>query len=187
MIRFEELTEKDAAIYRALRLEALRENPEAFASEYDVEIHDSLSDFEERLSRDHAITIGAFDQERLVGIVTLVKETLPKMRHRATLEAVYVKPECRGRRISGRMIEKLMEIVKEEGVVRKFYLFVMTSNTQAIKAYKKMGFFIYGEDREAMKEGDRYVDEYLMTKFIDQQQASTEPLEVSRERGSERT
>lgn len=166
MIRFEELTEKDAAIYKALRLEALQENPEAFASEYDIEVTNSISDFEERLSRAHAITVGAFDQERLIGIVTLIKETLPKMRHRATLEAVYVTPEYRGQRISRRMIDKLMEIVKDEGVVRKFYLFVMTSNKQAITAYKKMGFSIYGEDREAMKEDNHYVDEFLMAKFI---------------------
>ncbi|WP_157800375.1 GNAT family N-acetyltransferase [Sporolactobacillus pectinivorans] len=166
MIRYEPLTENDAAAYRNLRLEALMKSPEAFASEYPVEVQYSLSDFEERLSRDHAITIGAFDGKSLIGIVTLVKEILPKMRHRATLEAVYVKPEYRGRRISRQMIEKLTEIAKDEGIVKKFYLYVMVSNEHAISAYEKMGFSIYGEDKEAMWEGDHYVDEYLMARFI---------------------
>lgn len=166
MIKFEELTKTDAAIYRSLRLEALRQDPEAFASESAVEEKLAVDDFAEHLSREHAITVGAFDGDKLVGIVTLVKETLPKMRHRATLEAVYVTPEYRGRRLSRLMIEKLMDIAREEGVVKKFYLFVMTSNKLAIQAYKRMGFSIYGEDAEAMWEGDHYVDEYLMAKFI---------------------
>lgn len=166
MIHFEELTEKDAAIYRTLRLEALRQDPEAFASEIGVEEKLSVTDFADRLSREHALTVGAFDGDKLVGIVTLVKETLPKMRHRATIEAVYVTPAYRGRRLSRLMIEKLMTIAREEGVVRKFYLFVMVSNERAIQAYKKMGFSIYGEDKEAMREGDRYVDEYLMARFV---------------------
>ncbi|TGA96657.1 GNAT family N-acetyltransferase [Sporolactobacillus shoreae] len=166
MIQYEPLTENDASAYRELRLEALMKNPEAFASEYGVEIQNSLFEFEERLSREHAITVGAFDGNNLIGIVTLVKETLPKMRHRATLEAVYVKPEYRGQRISAQMIERLMEIAKDEGIVKKFYLYVMVSNRQAISAYEKMGFSIYGEDKEAMWEGDHYVDEYLMARFI---------------------
>ncbi|MCI1881587.1 MAG: GNAT family N-acetyltransferase [Sporolactobacillus sp.] len=166
MIKYVKLTEKDAVVYRQLRLEALREDPEAFSSESSIEEKLSVADFVRRLSRAHAITVGAFDDDRLVGIVTLVKETLPKMRHRATLEAVYVTPAYRGRRISRKMIEQLIHIAKEEGVVRKFYLYVMVSNKRAIAAYQKMGFAIYGEDREAMREGDRYVDEYLMAKFI---------------------
>lgn len=166
MIHFEELTEKDATIYRRLRLEALRQDPEAFASESAIEEKLTVSDFADRLSREHAITVGAFDGNRLVGIVTLVKETLPKMRHRATIEAVYVTQDFRGQRLSRQMIDKLLDIAREEGVVKKFYLFVMASNKLAIQAYKRMGFAIYGEDKEAMREGDHYVDEYLMARFI---------------------
>ncbi|MFT8318913.1 MAG: N-acetyltransferase [Sporolactobacillus sp.] len=167
MIQFRELTEKDAAIYRVLRLEALKHDPEAFASQYDLEATYHLADFEAKLEKEHALTIGAFEAEKLVGIVTLVKETLPKMRHRATLEAVYVTPDFRGQRLSQQMIEELERMAKKEGIVKKFYLFVIKTNGQAIRAYEKMGFSVYGEDREAMWEGDHYVDEYLMVKFID--------------------
>jgi ribosomal protein S18 acetylase RimI-like enzyme len=166
VIRYEELTEKDAAIYRKLRLEALLKNPKAFASEYAIEKDLSVADYAGRLSRGHAITVGAFDADQLVGVVTLVKETLPKMQHRATLEAVYVTPDYRRMGISRKMIEKLMEIAREEGIVKKFYLYVMAANERAIQAYKNMGFEIYGEDREAMREGDAYVDEYMMARFI---------------------
>ncbi|RYM05199.1 GNAT family N-acetyltransferase [Sporolactobacillus sp. THM7-7] len=166
MIRFKQLTAADAEKYREVRLEALQKHPEAFASEYGIEVKYSSSDYEQQLSRGHVVTLGTFDQEQLIGIVTLVKETLPKMEHRATLEAVYVKPEYRGQSLSKRMIEKLEEMARREGVVKKFYLFVMTTNTRAIRAYQKMGFSIYGEDKDAMKEAEGYVDEYLMVKYI---------------------
>lgn len=72
---------RQTADCRALRLEALQEHPEALASEYAIEAAQSIADFENRLSREHTITVGAFEQGCLVGIVTLVKESLPKMQH----------------------------------------------------------------------------------------------------------
>ncbi|RYL93372.1 GNAT family N-acetyltransferase [Sporolactobacillus sp. THM7-4] len=99
-----------------------------------------VSEYKDHLSDDDSMTIGAFDGDKLVGIVTLQKETLPKLRHRATLKSVYVKPEYRGQKIAKKMIQKLIDICKSEGTVRKFYLMVMTDNEGAIQAYKKWVF-----------------------------------------------
>lgn len=166
MIHFRQLKSGDAPAYRELRHEALQNDPDAFASEYSIEKAYTVPDYEKQLEQTDTLTLGAFDQERLVGMATLVKETLPKMRHRATLQSVYVTRAYRGRKISRLMIEELENRARGEGVVKKFYLYVMVTNQPATQAYQKMGFEIYGRDREAMKEGDRYVDEYLMAKFI---------------------
>lgn len=165
MVFFKPLTAEDAEQYRALRLEALTNNPEAYASDLNTEQNRTMDQIRKHLSDPDVLTVGGFDEERLIAIASLHRETLPKMAHRATLTSVYVSPEYRGQRISRKIIEFMIGDVKKNGVT-KLYLFVVTNNEPAIRAYKKFGFKIYGEDHDAMKEDSGFVDEYLMVKYI---------------------
>ncbi|MET1249104.1 GNAT family N-acetyltransferase [Sporolactobacillus sp. STCC-11] len=165
MVIFRSLTAEDAEQYRTLRIEALTNNPEAYASDLETEKHRTMDQIRKHLSDADVVTVGGFDGERLIAIASLHRETLPKMAHRATFTSVYVAPEYRGQRIARRIMEYVIDDVKKEGVA-KLYLFVVTTNESAIRAYKKFGFKIYGEDHDAMKEDDGFVDEYLMVKYI---------------------
>ena len=44
---------------------------------------------------------------------------------------------------------------------------VVSDNRPAIRLYESEGFVSYGLERRAMKEGARYLDEYLMVRFLD--------------------
>ncbi|HEX7200380.1 MAG TPA: hypothetical protein VF213_12925 [Dongiaceae bacterium] len=44
---------------------------------------------------------------------------------------------------------------------------VVSDNHRAIRLYESEGFVSYGLERRAMKEGERYLDEYLMVRFLD--------------------
>ncbi|MCO7175447.1 GNAT family N-acetyltransferase [Sporolactobacillus kofuensis] len=165
MVIFKKLTAEHAELYRTVRLEALKTHPEAYASDFETEQNRSMDHFRTHLSDEQMLVVGGFDGDRLIAIASLHRESLPKMAHRATLTSVYVHPDYRGQQISRKIIEYMIDAVKETGVT-KIYLFVMTDNEPAIRAYKKFGFVIYGEDRDAMKEKDGYVDEYLMVKYI---------------------
>ncbi|WP_059170388.1 GNAT family N-acetyltransferase [Bacillus sp. FJAT-27445] len=64
-MEIKKLTEKDAELYRNIRLEALRAHPEAFGSSYEEELEYPLSLFEERFKNGPAVTLGAFVEGEL--------------------------------------------------------------------------------------------------------------------------
>ena len=55
-----------------------------------------LKNIRRRFQSNDSITLGAFEDTQLVGVVTLVKEKLLKLQHKATIIAMYVSPEKRG-------------------------------------------------------------------------------------------
>src|SRR5262245_36295750 len=88
----------DVEAYRTLRLAALHEHPEAFATDYQEEAALTVAEFQARLmAADTSVTFGAFDGERLVGIGTLLRNTRLRQRFRATVVGMYVLPESRRR------------------------------------------------------------------------------------------
>src|SRR5690349_1819929 len=86
------LTPADAKAYRAIRLEALQQEPDAFASSYEEE-SSRPKIFRERLEgRFGGTTFGAFAAEEIVGTAGGVREDRLKTRHRLLLVGVYVRP-----------------------------------------------------------------------------------------------
>ncbi|UCZ53878.1 GNAT family N-acetyltransferase [Bacillus shivajii] len=156
----------DAEAYRALRLEALRTNPESFASGYEEEKENSVAFYKKRLQSDSSFTYGAFYHERLVGVVTLVRDTKQKMNHRANIVAMYVTPEVRGKGIGRKVMKAAIEKAKELNGLRQIYLTVVTDNTPAKKLYESIGFVTYGVDKEALHVGGTYLDEDWMVLFL---------------------
>lgn len=156
------LSSKDAPAYRELRLRALREHPEAFATSYTEELQRSLADTVLRLtSGSEQVTLGAFDQEQLVGIASLIRSSKAKQRHRATLAAMYVTPEARERKLGRALLERVIEVAKEWGV-SDLALAVTVGNHTARQLYASVGFISYGvEPRSLYVEGQFYDVEWM--------------------------
>jgi hypothetical protein len=70
---------EDAGKYRGIRLESLKNTPEAFASSYGEEKDLSIEEFKNKLQSKSSFTYGAFDKGELVGIITLYQEKLNKL------------------------------------------------------------------------------------------------------------
>ncbi|MGG3131294.1 GNAT family N-acetyltransferase [Bacillus pumilus] len=88
----------DAEEFTALRLEALRLHPEGFAMSYEKEQIDTKDKYAARFTSAQSMwTFGAFYQGQLVGTVTLIQETLQKLKHRANVAAMYVTAGARGK------------------------------------------------------------------------------------------
>jgi ribosomal protein S18 acetylase RimI-like enzyme len=154
-----QLTPADAADYRAIRLAALKESPEAFGSTYETEAGRSLSGWEERLATPGAFA--AYVDGKIVGMARFVQDSgSPKERHKGSVYAMYVAPEARGQGIGSALLSALIE--HASGVVEQLRLGVVDTNIAAIRLYQKRGFEIYGTEKRALKTGAGYSDEVLM-------------------------
>lgn len=159
------LTSEDAKAYWDLRLEALQQDPEAFATTYKDAISrvDPLKRVASNLDSEVSATLGAFIDNELVGVMTIAEEGAPKLRHRVNLFAVYVTPRVRGKRIGIALLQAVIEHSKQLAYVEKINLTVVSTNDRAIKLYEKVGFKSFGLEHHAMKIDDTYVDEIYMS------------------------
>jgi RimJ/RimL family protein N-acetyltransferase len=152
----------DAALFREIRLEALRSNPEAFGNTYEAENARPLTLFSERL-RDSEI-LGAFEGSEIVGIAGLLIGKGPKETHKSLLVGMYVRPEARNRGVGGRLVEAVIDIAREQ--VELIQLAVVSGNESARRLYARLGFVEYGVEKKALKQDGRYYDEILMAKDL---------------------
>lgn len=160
------LQSSDAEEYRKLRLVALQKHPSAFASSYEEEKDRSAAIYGERFQSEESFTFGAFEEEKLIGSVTLLKETKFKLKHRALIVAMYVTNDSRGKGVGKALISAALEKAKEIGGIEQIYLAVESTNEPAKRLYSSFGFEVFGKDIRAMKIEDNYYDEEHMVLFL---------------------
>lgn len=160
------LVATDAENYHVLRLEALQNSPESFGSTYEEEKDQPVDKYRKRFESQESFTFGAFENRKLIGIITLVKEQRVKLRHRTTIVAMYVSPRRRGLGVGMALMKEAIMRAKELEGVEQVYLTVVTTNKSAKKLYNSLGFEIFGTEKRALKLNDSYFDEDLMVLFL---------------------
>ena len=160
------LTATDAEVYRELRLEGLQTNPEAFGSSFEEEKDISLESFASRLEGQGTFTFGAFNQGDLLGVATLVQANKVKLKHKASIFAVYVSPKKRGLGIGKQLMVEVINQAKRLVDVEQINLTVVSSNESAKGLYTTLGFHVFGTERNALKIGQQYFDEDYMVLFF---------------------
>lgn len=160
------LTAADAEVYRELRLEGLQTNPEAFGSSFEEEKDISLESFASRLEGQGTFTFGAFNQGDLLGVATLVQANKVKLKHKASIFAVYVSPKKRGLGIGKQLMVEVINQAKRLVDVEQINLTVVSSNESAKGLYTSLGFHVFGTERNALKIGQQYFDEDYMVLFF---------------------
>ena len=158
------LEPSDAALYRDIRLEALKRNPEAFGSTFERENAQPLSWFEATIVR--ADIFGAFLDGALVGIAGYAAQEGSKQAHKGLLWAMYVGTAARNSGLGKRLVAAVLDHAR--GRVEMVQLTVVSENEAARRLYSAMGFVEYGYEKRALKQDGRYYDEVLMVKFLDE-------------------
>ena len=156
------LTSADAALYRDIRLEGLRRDPDAFSSTFENESTQPLSFFAGRIAG--GAVFGAFRGGELLGVAGFYVQPGPKHAHKGTLWGMYVRPTARRLGVGRRLVEAVIE--RARGEVEILELSVIAENDTARRLYAGLGFVEYGIEKRAAKWQGRYHDDVLMAKFL---------------------
>ena len=161
-IDIRQLTPGDAALYRSIRLEGLKESPEAFGSTFEAEFTKPLAWFFERLSS--SVVFGAVGEGKLLGIAGFVVREEEKETHKGLLWGMYVRPDARGAGVASRLVGAVIAYARPR--VEMIQLSVVVGNEQARRLYARLGFVEYGIEKNSLKYRGRYYDEILMAKDL---------------------
>lgn len=158
------LVDTDAVAFRAIRLRALREEPTAFTSSYEEFSQRPLDKIAARFRAHPAeeFMLGAFEDDRLVGIVGFYREGALKQRHRGNIISLYVAPEARQCGVGKALLLDAIDRARSVSGLEQLLLGVMVSQHAARRLYDALGFQVYGREPRALKVGDQYYDEDFM-------------------------
>ena len=152
------LTGADAAIFREIRLQGLRDRPDAFASSWEEEEPYGLSWFRDRLETSYVA--GCDIDGALVGVAGLARNDRIKTKHRGMLWGMYVAPQARRIGVGEEILQNIIDVAR--GGLEDLTLTVSAHNEGAIRLYRRLGFVEFGFDPKAVKIDDQYIDELLM-------------------------
>ena len=156
------LTIEDGEALWNLRLRALKDNPEAFASTYEETLRRGKEQFIQRMHpKEDAFYFGAF-ASGLIGMVYLRRDEGIKNQHKGHITSMYVQPESRGLGIGKALLQEVIIQTNRLPELEQLHLMVVTTNKAARALYRSMGFEVYGIAFRALKLDQQYWDEELM-------------------------
>ena len=162
MIKIKPLNEDRWQDYRDLRLESLKKEPLAYGSSYE-ETKDALEEhWRDRIKN----VLFALDQDKPVGMIVYVRETMIKSKHIANIYGVYVAEEYRGRGVGKKLMDAALARIKEDHVIIKVKLTVNPVHKAAVKLYRNFGFKVTGKLKKELYFDGRFYDELVMEKLL---------------------
>ena len=118
-------------------------------------------------SSDNQITLLAFLNDKIAGIVNITADQRKRVRHIGDLFIVIGKKYWNNG-LGSLLLEEVVEWAQASGILRRLQLTVQTRNLAAVHLYQKHGFVIEGrQERGAYIEEGDFIDVYLMGRLID--------------------
>ena len=152
----------EPALYRDIRLEALRLHPDAFGASFEDEAARPLAFFEQRLTGN--VIFGGFRDQELLGTAGFMPETGAKRAHKAHFWGMYVRAAARGTGLARRLVEAVLDHAKDRAELVQ--LSVVSGNVPARRLYASLGFEPYGIEERSLKVAGRYLDEVHMVRRL---------------------
>ncbi len=169
-IKIIQLDESRWQEYKALRILAVTESPEAFSKTPAEEEKRTDEMWKSRLEKD--VTKNMFrmyfaeSAGKLVCMININFHRDEKIKHIGEIGSVYVIPEFRGKGISKKLLEEAISFAKQEVKIRKVVLEVTVTQIAAVSLYEKLGFRNVGVLKDELKVGDQYLDHIYMEKLL---------------------
>ena len=151
-MKIRRLSESDAPQFKALRLAALLDKPEAFVKSHVEEKDLPLDTFAARLVErpGHAV-FGAFDGDTLLGMAGLARESLIQTCHKGHIWGMYVAAAARGHGVARELMQAALAHARETPGIAKVTLSVDTANVAAIALYESLGFVVFAREADAVR------------------------------------
>ncbi|QFP75911.1 GNAT family N-acetyltransferase [Deinococcus sp. AJ005] len=149
------LTGADAAVYREVRLAALRSDPNAFittAAEFESRTLESIT--AQLTPQPTFVTFGAFVGNELVGLLSLGREERPRLKHRANIFGVSVSPAARGQGCADALMRAGLAHARGWDGVTSIHLSVTETQTAARCLYERYGFQVWGTQPDAVQDDE---------------------------------
>lgn len=150
--------------YKVIRLEALKENPEAFGSTYEKEVNYSSEEWQARTKDKDILIFIAKDSIAPIGMVGIHRKVQSEG-VTAHLWGMFVKKNHRGMGIGKRLLQQAIEVARENKEYSTITLDVNPSQTAAVQLYHLLGFKPSGTRMYRM--GDSKDHELLSMKLED--------------------
>ncbi|WP_347354722.1 GNAT family N-acetyltransferase [Intrasporangium sp.] len=131
------LTEDDWEAYRAVRLEALRESPEAFVATHAEESAIEESVWRDRMNR--SVRLVAEQDGRAVGVASIGRAETSGDDDAGEIFALWVTPERRGTGVASALVRRAAAQARDAGQ-RHIVYWVGTENGRAVAFASGMGF-----------------------------------------------
>ena len=161
------LTRDDAPVFRAFRLEGLRNHPEAFgesAEEFEAQSPDNIAArIPLEVNSPEGFILGAFDDGRLVGVTCMGRSSRLKSRHHGTLWGMLVADDVRRQGVGEKLVRELIARARTIDGLEVISLTVATVNVRAWRLYEKCGFTVFGAEPKALRiNGADYEQRHMM-------------------------
>lgn len=158
------LTPADAPAYSAARLAALQRDPLAFITTAAEFAARSPEDVAAQLeARPGAVSLGAFLEGALVGLLSVARETRPTLAHRAGVYGVSVASAARGQGCGDALLRAGIAHARGWEGVASLHLGVTETQHAARRLYERCGFQVWGTQPDAVRDaaGRSYAEHHL--------------------------
>jgi RimJ/RimL family protein N-acetyltransferase len=163
-----ELSNRETAAFRALRLLGLQECPEAFGeatADFEAKNIEQVADMLSHHGHGDFV-LGAFLSDELVGVIGFYTFANEKMAHKGSIWGAYVHPSHRSQGIGRSLLRSAVDKAARIPGLRQLNLTVVVDNAVAKRLYEQEGFLVTGKEMSALHVNGRYVDEFFMQKAL---------------------
>jgi ribosomal protein S18 acetylase RimI-like enzyme len=138
-----------------LRLHALRDEPSAFSSDFEIS-QKSGPAYSERGHLDGGANrlLGANTSEGKIDAQAATYAEAGKRSHIAHIISVYTRPDYRGRGLAPMLVQAALDHLLTFPRITSIRISANTSNTTALRVYEKLGFTTWGEEPDAIRTPD---------------------------------
>jgi RimJ/RimL family protein N-acetyltransferase len=160
------LNADDAEAFVEIRRAALLDTPLAFAASPEDDVASSAETIRAQLRENPGYSIfGAFD-DRLVGVLGVMRDSHIKAAHKAWLLGMYVAPDHRRRGIAAALLQAAIAQARRLPGVACLHLSVSDATPEARRLYERAGFQVWGSEPDALRYGGgSYIEHHMLLRL----------------------